>query len=112
MSVYLLLIDHRLAAGVSYTWDEGPDALNKYPAPWVGVRKVGDEVKVCDLSLSILQTNQHPLSLGRSRALPLLRLLPLYHGKLHAGNACGGTRFVEFLARLICWGDATFLVLC
>ncbi|TRM58926.1 WD40-repeat-containing domain protein [Schizophyllum amplum] len=35
----------RLAVGTSYTWDEGPDGANKYPAPWVGVRKVGDEVK-------------------------------------------------------------------
>ena len=49
----LLLIDYRLAAGVSYTWDEGPDALNKYPAPWVGVRKVGDEVKVCHYPLPL-----------------------------------------------------------
>jgi len=38
----------KVAVGVSYTWDEGEKGLktNAIP-PWLGVRKVGDEVKVC-----------------------------------------------------------------
>ena len=40
----------KVAVGVSYTWDEGEKGLktNAIP-PWLGVRKVGDEVKVCSV---------------------------------------------------------------
>jgi len=37
----------RLAVGVSSTWDEGEAGFKANPVtPWLGVRKVGDEVKV------------------------------------------------------------------
>ncbi|KAF8156102.1 WD40-repeat-containing domain protein [Crassisporium funariophilum] len=38
----------KVAMGVSYTWDEGEQGLKSGDAvpPWIGVRKVGDEVKV------------------------------------------------------------------
>ena len=37
----------RIAVGVSSTWDEGEDGFKAHPViPWLGVRKVGDEVKV------------------------------------------------------------------
>jgi len=36
----------RLAVGVSYTWDEGEAGFKDNPVtPWLGVRKVGEEVK-------------------------------------------------------------------
>ncbi|PPQ74797.1 hypothetical protein CVT24_003666 [Panaeolus cyanescens] len=36
----------KLAVGVSYTWDEGEEGMRRDGVvPWVGVRKVGDEVK-------------------------------------------------------------------
>ncbi|KAF8899587.1 WD40-repeat-containing domain protein [Gymnopilus junonius] len=36
----------KIAVGVSYTWDEGEAGLKANPVtPWLGVRKVGDEVK-------------------------------------------------------------------
>jgi cell cycle arrest protein BUB3 len=38
----------KIAVGVSYTWDEGEAGLKTSGvAPWIGVRKVGEEVKVC-----------------------------------------------------------------
>lgn len=38
----------KAAVGVSYTWDEGEAGMKtQQVSPWVGVRKVGDEVKVC-----------------------------------------------------------------
>ena len=37
----------KIAVGVSYTWDEGEAGLKAGAVtPWLGVRKVGDEVKV------------------------------------------------------------------
>lgn len=37
----------KIAVAVSYTWDEGEAGLKTAGvAPWIGVRKVGDEVKV------------------------------------------------------------------
>jgi cell cycle arrest protein BUB3 len=37
----------KVAVGVSYTWDEGEKGLKTNPvAPWLGVRMVGEEVKV------------------------------------------------------------------
>ena len=37
----------RIAVGVSCTWDEGEAGFKANPVrPWLGVRKVGDEVKV------------------------------------------------------------------
>ena len=37
----------RIAVGVSSTWDEGEEGFKANPVmPWLGVRKVGDEVKV------------------------------------------------------------------
>lgn len=37
----------KIAVGVSYTWDEGEAGLKTSGVtPWIGVRKVGDEVKV------------------------------------------------------------------
>ena len=37
----------RIAVGISSTWDEGEDGFKANPVvPWLGVRKVGDEVKV------------------------------------------------------------------
>jgi cell cycle arrest protein BUB3 len=43
----------KIAVGVSYTWDEGEKGLktNAIP-PWLGVRKVGDEVKVNSIVVS------------------------------------------------------------
>jgi WD40 repeat protein len=39
----------RIAVGVSCTWDEGEAGFKANPVrPWLGVRKVGDEVKVWD----------------------------------------------------------------
>ena len=49
----------RIAVGVSSTWDEGEAGFKANPVtPWLGVRKVGDEVKVCLLPilLSLLLT--------------------------------------------------------
>ena len=44
----------RIAVGVSSTWDEGEAGFKANPVtPWLGVRKVGDEVKV-GFSLIIL----------------------------------------------------------
>ena len=38
----------KIAVGVSYTWDEGEDGFKANPVtPWLAVRKVGDEAKVC-----------------------------------------------------------------
>ena len=39
--------------GVSSTWDEGEEGFNPV-IPWLGVMKVGDEVKVCFLSGTFL----------------------------------------------------------
>ena len=40
----------RIAVGVSSTWDEGEEGFKAHPViPWLGVKKVGDEVKVCFL---------------------------------------------------------------
>lgn len=37
----------RIAVGISCTWDEGETGFKANPVrPWLGVRKVGDEVKV------------------------------------------------------------------
>ena len=37
----------KIAVGVSYTWDEGEKGLKTNAvAPWLGVRTVGEEVKV------------------------------------------------------------------
>ena len=45
----------RLAVGVSCTWDEGEAGFKANPVrPWLGVRKVGDEVKVWGLFVLIL----------------------------------------------------------
>ena len=35
----------RLAVGSSYTWDEGEQGQRSAKAPWLGVRKLGDEVR-------------------------------------------------------------------
>ncbi|TFK18219.1 WD40 repeat-like protein [Coprinopsis marcescibilis] len=35
----------RLAVAASYTWDEGEHGLKTAKAPWLGVRKLGDEVR-------------------------------------------------------------------
>ena len=40
---------------VSSTWDDGEEGFKAHPViPWLGVRKVGDEVKVCFLSGTFL----------------------------------------------------------
>ena len=40
----------KVAVGVSYTWDEGEKGLKANAvAPWLGVRMVGEEVKVCSI---------------------------------------------------------------
>ena len=45
----------RIAVGVSSTWDEGEEGFKAHPViVWLGVRKVGDEVKVCFLSGTFL----------------------------------------------------------
>ena len=42
--------DGKVAGGVSYTWDEGEKGLKANAvAPWLGVRMVGEEVKVCSI---------------------------------------------------------------
>ena len=41
----------RLAIGVSYTWDDGEEGLKNAERPAVFVRQVGDEIKVCLLSV-------------------------------------------------------------
>ncbi|KIK03821.1 hypothetical protein K443DRAFT_461558 [Laccaria amethystina LaAM-08-1] len=35
----------KIAVGASYTWDEGEEGLKHVKTPWVGVRRLGDEVK-------------------------------------------------------------------
>ena len=43
----------RIAVGVSSTWDEGEAGFKADPVtPWLGVRKVGDEVKVWSFLLA------------------------------------------------------------
>ena len=42
-----------ITVGVSSTWDEGEEGFNPV-IPWLGVMKVGDEVKVCFLSVTFL----------------------------------------------------------
>lgn len=45
----------RIAVGVSSTWDEGETGYKADPViPWLGVRKVGDEVKVWGFFVLIL----------------------------------------------------------
>jgi len=45
----------KIAVGVSYTWDEGEAGLKANPTtPWLGVRKVGDEVKVSRHTCSLM----------------------------------------------------------
>ena len=47
----------RIAVGVSSTWDEGEEGFKAHPViPWLGVGKVGDEVKVCFLSATFLSS--------------------------------------------------------
>ena len=41
----------RLAAGVSYTWDDGEEGAKNAERPAVWVRRTGDEVKVSKLSM-------------------------------------------------------------
>ena len=36
----------KIAVGASYTWDEGEEGLKHVKTPWLGVRRLGDEVKV------------------------------------------------------------------
>jgi cell cycle arrest protein BUB3 len=37
----------KLAVGISYTWDEGEQGMKTHNVtPWIGVKKVGDEIKV------------------------------------------------------------------
>ena len=44
----------RLAVAVSYTWDEGEEGYKNAERPAVFVRKVGDEIKVCFLSVLVV----------------------------------------------------------
>lgn len=36
---------HTMLTGSSYTWDEGDQGHKTAKAPWLGVRKLGDEVR-------------------------------------------------------------------
>lgn len=44
----------KLAIAMSYTWDEGEAGLKTAQTPGIAIRKLGDEVKVCLFSFSVV----------------------------------------------------------
>ena len=61
----------RIAVGVSCTWDEGEAGYKANPVtPWLGVRKIGDEAKVCGFC-------SYPMSHFRSLLYSIFLLLIL-----------------------------------
>ena len=70
----------KVAVAVSYTWDEGEAGLKASGvAPWIGVRKVGDEVKVSFFA-SFVRTRAVDTDFWlRSRELRLISVASLYN---------------------------------
>lgn len=55
----------KIAVGVSYTWDEGEKGMKaQNVTPWIGVKRVGDEVKVRLLSLHHSLSDSFPPPVG------------------------------------------------
>jgi hypothetical protein len=64
----------KIAVGVSYTWDEGEKGMKAQDVtPWIGVKRVGDEVKVrvSFIPFPFLLLTDHPFSL----------MIPFFHSQ-------------------------------